>query len=229
MMTLRPAPRRSLRRDAGRIHLDRADETVGNIGGSPGIRDRVERQSLPLDAWGLDFRWQIGRGPTEATRKKLTARLKSSRTRRAAHGTGTGEVSDRLRVSHARKSHHTHIERSRARHVFFLDLRGTRVLRYATALNGSRNLAGDDRPDIDGPRKREAINRHSRSWIAESDLSDPCSPGVSCIADPGLLIRIAARPRGAMVRRITGRRRRDGQSPSSGHRVSVRSRKSTVK
>src|SRR5262249_3780373 len=46
---------RLMRRDAGRIRLDSADEKVGNVDGSPWIRNRVERQSLPLDALGLDF------------------------------------------------------------------------------------------------------------------------------------------------------------------------------
>jgi hypothetical protein len=46
---------RLMRRDAGRIQLDRADEKVGNVDGSPWIRNQVERQSLPLDALGLDF------------------------------------------------------------------------------------------------------------------------------------------------------------------------------
>jgi hypothetical protein len=46
---------RLMRRDAGRIHLDLADEKVGNVDGSPWIRNQVERQSLPLDALGLDF------------------------------------------------------------------------------------------------------------------------------------------------------------------------------
>src|SRR4051812_5473261 len=44
-----------MRRDAGRIHLDRADEKVGNVDGSPWIRNQVGRQNLPLDALGLDF------------------------------------------------------------------------------------------------------------------------------------------------------------------------------
>ena len=44
-----------MRRDAGRIRLDLADEKVGNVDGSPWIRNQVERQSLPLDALGLDF------------------------------------------------------------------------------------------------------------------------------------------------------------------------------
>src|SRR5262249_3572247 len=46
---------RLMRREAGRIHLDRADEKVGNVDGSPWIRHQVQRQSLPLDALGLDF------------------------------------------------------------------------------------------------------------------------------------------------------------------------------
>jgi hypothetical protein len=46
---------RLMRREAGRIHLDLADEKVGNVDGSPWIRNQVERQSLPLDALGLDF------------------------------------------------------------------------------------------------------------------------------------------------------------------------------
>src|SRR5437762_9439116 len=44
-----------MRREAGRVGLDRADEKVGNVDGSPWIRNQVERQSLPLDALGLDF------------------------------------------------------------------------------------------------------------------------------------------------------------------------------
>jgi hypothetical protein len=46
---------RLMRRDAGRIRLDLADEKVGNVDGSPWIRNQVQRQSLPLDALGLDF------------------------------------------------------------------------------------------------------------------------------------------------------------------------------
>ena len=46
---------RLMRRDAGRVRLDWADEKVGNVDGSPWIRNQVERQSLPLDALGLDF------------------------------------------------------------------------------------------------------------------------------------------------------------------------------
>ena len=44
-----------MRREAGRIRLDLADEKVGNVDGSPWIRNQVQRQSLPLDDLGLDF------------------------------------------------------------------------------------------------------------------------------------------------------------------------------
>jgi hypothetical protein len=46
---------RLMRREAGRIRWDQADEKVGNVDGSPWIRNQVERQCLPLDALGLDF------------------------------------------------------------------------------------------------------------------------------------------------------------------------------
>jgi len=46
---------RLMRRQAARIHLDQADEKIGNVDGSPWIRNQVERQGLPLDALGLDF------------------------------------------------------------------------------------------------------------------------------------------------------------------------------
>ena len=46
---------RLMRREAGRIRPDLADEKVGNVDGSPWIRNQVRRQSLPLDALGLDF------------------------------------------------------------------------------------------------------------------------------------------------------------------------------
>ncbi len=46
---------RWMRRQAGRIRLDLADEKVGNVDGSPWIRNQVRRQSLPLDELGLDF------------------------------------------------------------------------------------------------------------------------------------------------------------------------------
>lgn len=46
---------RLMRREAARIRLDQADEKVGNVDGSPWIRNQVQQQSLPLDALGLDF------------------------------------------------------------------------------------------------------------------------------------------------------------------------------
>ena len=46
---------RLMRREAGRIRLDQADEKIGNVDGSPWIRNQVQQQSLPLDALGLDF------------------------------------------------------------------------------------------------------------------------------------------------------------------------------
>lgn len=46
---------RLMRREAARIQLDKADEKIGNVDGSPWIRNEVKRQCLPLDALGLDF------------------------------------------------------------------------------------------------------------------------------------------------------------------------------
>jgi hypothetical protein len=46
---------RLMRRLAGAVHLDEAAEKVGNVDGAPWIRNQMERQSLPLDALGLDF------------------------------------------------------------------------------------------------------------------------------------------------------------------------------
>jgi len=46
---------RLMRRQASRIRLDLADEKVGNVDGAPWIRNQVQKQSLPLDALGLDF------------------------------------------------------------------------------------------------------------------------------------------------------------------------------
>jgi hypothetical protein len=46
---------RLMRREAARIRIDQADEKVGNVDGSPWIRNQVEQQSLPLDDLGLDF------------------------------------------------------------------------------------------------------------------------------------------------------------------------------
>src|SRR5437763_11866390 len=58
---------RLMRREAGRIRLDQADEKVGNVDGSPWIRNQVERQSLPLDALGLDF-YHLGENVHKARR-----------------------------------------------------------------------------------------------------------------------------------------------------------------
>jgi hypothetical protein len=46
---------RLMRQQAARIRLDQADEKIGNIDGSPWIRNQIEGQNLPLDALGLDF------------------------------------------------------------------------------------------------------------------------------------------------------------------------------
>ena len=59
---------RLMRREAGRIRLDLADEKVGNVDGSPWIRNQVERQSLPLDALGLDF-YHLGENVHKARRE----------------------------------------------------------------------------------------------------------------------------------------------------------------
>ncbi len=44
-----------MRRDAGRIGLDKADDKVGVVDGADWIKNQLQRQSLPLDANGLDF------------------------------------------------------------------------------------------------------------------------------------------------------------------------------
>jgi hypothetical protein len=44
-----------MRRQAARVRFDQADEKIGNVDGSPWIRNQIEQQSLPLDALGLDF------------------------------------------------------------------------------------------------------------------------------------------------------------------------------
>ena len=44
-----------IRRDAGRIRLDQADDKVGVVDGSDWIKNQIQRQSLPLDDLGLDF------------------------------------------------------------------------------------------------------------------------------------------------------------------------------
>jgi hypothetical protein len=44
-----------MRRDAARVRLDQADDKVGLVDGAPWLKNQVKRQSLPLDALGLDF------------------------------------------------------------------------------------------------------------------------------------------------------------------------------
>jgi hypothetical protein len=46
---------RLMRRDAGRVGLDKADDKVGVVDGSDWIANQIQRQSLPLDDVGLDF------------------------------------------------------------------------------------------------------------------------------------------------------------------------------
>jgi len=44
-----------MRRDAGRVGLDQADDKVAVVDGSEWIKNQLQRQSLPLDDKGLDF------------------------------------------------------------------------------------------------------------------------------------------------------------------------------
>jgi len=44
-----------MRRDAGRIRLDRAEDKVAIVDGAPWIRNQIEGQSLPIDVIELDF------------------------------------------------------------------------------------------------------------------------------------------------------------------------------
>src|SRR5512135_1552905 len=46
---------RLMRRDAGRIALDRADEKIAVVDGADWICNQIRGQSLPMDAIGLDF------------------------------------------------------------------------------------------------------------------------------------------------------------------------------
>jgi len=46
---------RLMRRDAGRVGLDRADDKVAVVDGADWIKNQIQRQSLPVDAIGLDF------------------------------------------------------------------------------------------------------------------------------------------------------------------------------
>jgi hypothetical protein len=59
---------RLMRREAARIHFDQADEKVGNVDGSPWIRNQVAQQSLPLDDLGLDF-YHLGENVPKARRE----------------------------------------------------------------------------------------------------------------------------------------------------------------
>src|SRR5205807_1422197 len=44
-----------MRRDAGRIRLDRADDKVAIVDGADWIRNQIKGQSLPMDVIELDF------------------------------------------------------------------------------------------------------------------------------------------------------------------------------
>jgi hypothetical protein len=44
-----------MRRDAGRVGLDKADDKVAIVDGAEWIRNQLTKQSLPLDAIGLDY------------------------------------------------------------------------------------------------------------------------------------------------------------------------------
>jgi hypothetical protein len=58
---------RLMRRDAGRVGLDQADDAVGVVDGSEWIKNQVKRQSLPLDDLGLDF-YHLGENVHKARR-----------------------------------------------------------------------------------------------------------------------------------------------------------------
>jgi hypothetical protein len=58
---------RLMRRDAGRVGLDKADDRVGMADGSDWIRNQAKRQSLPLDDLGLDF-YHLGENVHKARR-----------------------------------------------------------------------------------------------------------------------------------------------------------------
>jgi len=44
-----------MRRDGGRVGLDKADDKVGMVDGSEWIKNQIQRHSIPLDVLGLDF------------------------------------------------------------------------------------------------------------------------------------------------------------------------------
>jgi hypothetical protein len=46
---------RLMRRDAGRVRLDLADDKVAVVDGADWIKNQIHKQSLPVDAIGLDF------------------------------------------------------------------------------------------------------------------------------------------------------------------------------
>lgn len=46
---------RLMRRDAGRVRLDQADDKVAVVDGADWIKNQIKKQSLPVDAVGLDF------------------------------------------------------------------------------------------------------------------------------------------------------------------------------
>jgi hypothetical protein len=46
---------RLMRRDAGRVGLDKADDKVGVVDGSEWIKNQMQRHSIPVDDLGLDF------------------------------------------------------------------------------------------------------------------------------------------------------------------------------
>jgi hypothetical protein len=56
-----------MRRLATRIQLEEADEKIGNIDGSPWIRNQIEHRELSLDALGLDF-YHLGENVHKARR-----------------------------------------------------------------------------------------------------------------------------------------------------------------
>jgi hypothetical protein len=58
---------RLMRRDAGRVGLDKADDKVGLVDGSEWIKNQINRQSMPLDALGLDF-YHLGENVHKARR-----------------------------------------------------------------------------------------------------------------------------------------------------------------
>ena len=66
-----------MRREAARIRFDQADEKVGNVDGSPWIRNQVQQQSLPLDDLGLQraicLNYFRGRSVSLRTMRKIAS------------------------------------------------------------------------------------------------------------------------------------------------------------